>query len=373
MLPGCNGGETAVDTEFERMLEYVPYSFLENYDIYYGNMGQSKELYGVKDVDSFEAFQQLTEEQQSEFTAAWVIPAGATPRWTFNGDLSSLAGFDGFSFDRTIKINNIPPRISCVAQGEFDEELIVSKLTEQGYTKTAYGNYAYYGIRDDFDFNLRHPISQIALADMNRVAVFDNTLIISPDTEDVTSIFDTMDGGTPSIIDNAVGRALADSLGDVLAATFTTPARVIYYDPSDEEDRPLFYFTIPVDWGTLRGYEMAALGYRVKGDEHYFDIALYYTDKQAAEADGEEIVKRMQSYLIGTWLSGFEPCAFTDWWQPDEPVVTQYGDGAVLKISCHAASELPRWISEFLGVPSFPYRDLLFLAVDPSPYIGQNE
>jgi hypothetical protein len=211
---------------------------------------------------------------------------------------------------------------------------------------------------------------------MNRVAVMDGLIITSPVTADITGIFDTMDGNSPSVLDNEMCLALADSLGDVLVATITTPERIIITDLAGHQEHPtMFDFTIPADWGTLQGYEMAALGYRADGDERYLDIALYYADKNEAEADGQEIVKRIQSYKVGTYMGGtqqHEPPMFTDWWQAGEPVVTEYGEGAVLKISCKSISEL-RWASMFMGGADSPFRDLLFLAIDPSLYIGQNE
>jgi hypothetical protein len=212
---------------------------------------------------------------------------------------------------------------------------------------------------------------------MNQVAIFDDTVIFSPVKANVTGIFDAMSGNTPSVMDNDACRALVDSLGDVLMATLTNPERIIYSDLSAEEQRPMMFdFTIPADWGTLRGYEMAALGYRADGDDRYFDIALYYRDKSTAASDGQKIMNRMQTYKMGTYMGGNikpdDSFMFTEWWRPGEPVVTAYGDGAVLKITCYPASGVPRWISVLIGSEGIPFRDLLFLAPDPSEYIGKN-
>jgi hypothetical protein len=282
------------------------------------------------------------------------------------------------SVDRAIYGNIIPPRGFYILEGNFDEALIGQKLTERGYTRTDYGQYFYYGIRDDFQIDMKDPLSSIVLAAMNRVAVPDGIVIMSPATAEVTGILDAISGDTPPAMDNAVCRALVDSLGDVLRATLTTPERIIYSDLSAEEDRPvMFDFTIPADWGTLRGYEMAALGYRMEGEKFYFDIALYYRDKGAAGADGQEIIKRMQTCKMGTYMGGNikpdDSFMFTNWWQPGEPVVTAQGDGAVLKITCYATSEIPRWISTLIGSSGIPFRDVLFLAPDPSGYVGKNE
>jgi hypothetical protein len=390
-LPGCSvitgesvGGPAAeeipVNTEFGRMLGDVPYTFFEEHDLWFGNMLRAKELYGLEDLNSYEEAEETIKnmpgDRGRQFVNDWASASGMYTSWN-RPEIAPIVGFDAFAFDRVLVINSVPPRISCIAEGNIDEAFIISKLAGLGYSRTDYGQYSYYGIRGDFQIDIKDPLSRLVLAAMNRVAVFDDTVIFSPATADVTGIFDAMDGDTPSVIDNAVCRALADSLGDVLAATITTPERIVYSDLYTQENVPKFDFAIPADWGTLRGYEMAALGYRAEGDARYFDIALYYEDKTTAEADGKEIVKRMQTYKMGTYMGGQikpdDSFMFTEWWQPGEPVVKEYGEGVVLKISCKSISEIPRWISSFIGNEGMPFRDVLSLVPDPAPYIGKNE
>jgi hypothetical protein len=386
-LPGCdkdiNRETTSPETtEFGRMLDKVPYSFLEKYDIFFGNLDQAKELNGVEDLNTSEAIKealkQLPQEQYKQFGYDFSAAAGAFPNLNHTERLAPLIGFDVFSFDRIAVINNIHPRVSCVAQGRFDDELIADKLTELGYTKTDYGSYSYYNyyykIRDDYEINLTDPLSKMVMASMNRVAVFSDLLVISPATEYVTGVLDVMTSTVPSVMDNTACRALADSLDDPLAAVITTPDRIIT-SIQDAEDKPVFQFTVPADWKPLHTYEMAMLGYHAEGDNRFFDIALYYTDKEAAEADGKEIVARMSSYTLNTWSKNekADKRAFLDILQPGEPVVTQYPDGAVLKITCTFISEGPLWTTTFLGGEGLPIRDLLFLAPDPSVYVGKNE
>jgi hypothetical protein len=373
--------EIPVPTEFGRMLGYVPFHIAVNYDIFFGDPQQAKKLNGLEDLNTFQGaediIRELPEEQGTQFLQDWGSAAKFDSRWNLP-DFASLTGIDIMTFNQVICSNIIPPNGFYILKGNFDEALIGQKLTEQGYTKTKYGQHSYYSIRDDYEIDIRNPLVRIVLAGMNRVAVMDDFIITSPVKADITGIFDTMDGNSPSVLDNEMCRALADSMGDVLAAAITTPERIIFTDLAGKQERPtMFDFTIPANWGTLQGYEMAALGYRANGDERYLDIALYYGDKETAEADGQEIVKRIQSYEVGTYIVGTqqldEPMMFTDWWQPGESEVKKYGEGVILKISCKSISERPRWISSFIGSEGMPLRDLLFLAPDPSPYIGKNE
>lgn len=388
LLPGCAvitgeiiespaASETPVETDFGRILGYVPHSFLEEHDIWFGNPGKAREMYGIVDLDSYkeikEVIEQIPEEQQRQFISDLSSALIALPPWN-RPDVVSLTGIDVMTADRLLYGSAVPPRGYFIVEGGFDEELIGQKLIELGYTETDYGQHSYYGIRDDFETDLRHPLGRVALSSMNRVAVLNDIIITSPVTADITGIFDAVDGVTSSIIKNDVCRALADSLGDILSVTLTTPERIVFSDLYTQEELPRFDFTIPDNWGTLRGYEMAALGCRAEGDKRFFDIALYYKDETDAAVDGKEIVKRMSSYTLNTWSPAPEKTAFTNWYQPGEPMVTQYAGGAVLKIACLIRPPEERYgISMVTGGSGWQFRDLLFLVPDPSQYIGKNE
>jgi hypothetical protein len=387
MLPGCSiitgesvggpaGQQIPVNTEFGRMLGYIPYSFFEKHDIWFGNMAKAKELYGLEELNSYEraeeTIKKMPKEQGKQFANDWGSASSVYTYWN-RPEIAPLVGFDAFTFDRVLVINSVPPRISCIAEGSIDEALITDKLTGLGYTRTDYGSNAYYGVRDDLQIDMMNPLSRIVLAAMNRVAVFDDTVIMSPVTEDVTGIFDAMAGDAPSVIDNSLCRALADSLGDVLVATLTPPERVIYADLYTQEEVPRFDFVLPDNWGTLKGYEMAAIGYRAEGEKRFLVIALYYKDEAAAREDGETIIKRMETYTLGTWLQQMEKMPFTEKYKPGEPAVKQYGNGFVLTIDCQLVPEDQRGVSMEMGGSGMGIRDLLFLAPELAPYIGKNE
>ncbi len=150
-------------------------------------------------------------------------------------------------------------------------------------------------------------------------------------------------------------------------ATLTTPERIIY--SADSNSKWIFNFSIPESWGQLPRYEMAALGQRAEGEKRFLDIALFFTDAKTATSAGKEILNRMQSYLIQTWAPNRPDMtngAFTDRFQPGEPIVKTYQGGAVLKTSCQVVLG---GVSDYIGGESAPVRDLLFLAPDPSVYV----
>jgi hypothetical protein len=382
MLPACSvitgstdNSPVVTDTPFGKMLAKVPYSYLEEHDVWFGNMKLAKDLNGMSGINTYEdmktAMKQLPEAQYRQFSGDFNIATTMFPNLSHTERLVPLVGFGVTSLDRYLVINSVPPRITCLATGEIDEASIADKLTALGYTVTDYGRYFYYGKGDDFQLDIASPLGGLVLNSMNRVAAVDGTVIFSPDTADVTGIFDAISGTAPSVIDNTACGYLVNGLGDVLAATITTPDRVIYSDLSGQPDVPKLSITIPPDWGTLRGYQAVALGYRPDGDQRYFDIVLYYKNKADAVADGNEIIKRLQRYKMGTYLPDLPDSgdlAFTSAWQPGQPVVTEYSGGAVLKISCLSVSEVPRGVSTLLGGQGMGIRDVLFLAPDPAQY-----
>ena len=123
-------------------------------------------------------------------------------------------------------------------------------------------------------------------------------------------------------------------------------------------------------------YCLPAVGINDKGSGNkrwrFLEIALYYEDEKAAETDGAEIMKRMQSYIIGTWQPNMDNTPFTDLYLPGDPEIYKYSDGVVLKVPCQLIPEERRGVSFHMGgIGLSAVRDLLFLAPDPSVYVAE--
>ena len=371
-LPGCTPPEeeTPVDTEFGRMLGFVPYSFLEEHDIWFDNWAQAKQLYGLEDIKSIEAVKNLPEDRLENFTA--LSPKVTGNRWrNLDLDLEPVVGFDIMMVDRMVFTDIIPPRSFSLSEGDFDEELIVGKLTGLGYTEMEYGSHAYYTTGEDYNLNMENELFRIVSNSMNCLAVSDNTIMAAPAGKYVTGMFDARAGNVPSIIDNAACRALADSLGDVLTAVMMTPERIIITDLR-ARGIPKFDFNVPDDWGLLHQFDMAAIGYQNDGEKGFMVIALYYKDESFAKADGATILKRMDTYTLGgIWPAQTEKRPFTEKYIPSEPVIKRYPGGVVLTIACQFIPEEHQYVSMDMGAAGMGLRDLLFLAPDPSQYIAE--
>jgi hypothetical protein len=365
VLPGCSGTSREdtgipVTTEFGRMLGFVPYSFLEDHDIWYTAPGTVKERYGLEDLNSEEDIRQLEGEKGPEFLDAFgALPAAQS--YTQKYWLESLTGWNWVNINRAV-FNEIPPPWGfSVVEGDFDEALIGERLTEQGYTKSEYGSYTYYHINDDMQINIRSELGRMVLAQLNRVAVLDDTLVVAPATGIMTGVLDTMTGDSESVNDTDSGRAIADSLGEVQGAVLITANRVFQLDP---DTTPSFSLPAAASWGTLHDYSLFGTGYLDDGSERYWIISLYYDDKESAVADAGELVSRLKSYSFNTHLEQAENVPLTSKYEVGEPIIREYADGATLTVSC-------RYLPETTGSGSIftlvvPGRDLLFLAPDPS-------
>ena len=366
-IQGCASPEEEipVDTAFGRMLSMVPYSFLEEQDIWYNDHEKVFELHGIEGIPNMEDAMKLPEEEIEPIREASEDLIG--PIWRVQ-NIRPIAGFDGTMIKSSAFIDIIPPRSFSITEGEFDKDLIAGKLTEQGYETTTHGDVTYFTTKEE-GISFANELSRLVPGLMNHLAVLDDVLVIAPHTERMTAILDTIAGDEPSVRGNAACRAVAESLGDVIAAQITTPDRVTTPD-SRARGIPPYDFDIPDDWGILHQWEMAALGYQNNGTERYWIISLYYADNDAARADGAELVKRMKGYLFNTQLPQAENVPLTERFEVGEPIIRKYPDGATLTV-------INRFYAETGGIymlmSGAGIRDILFLAPDPSLYIGKPE
>jgi hypothetical protein len=166
----------------------------------------------------------------------------------------------------------------------------------------------------------------MVLGTMNRVHVGDGILVATPDTTQMEAFLDTWAGGRPSLKDDEAFSSLAESLGDPLAAALMTPDAV--WEPAQDE---LSTFEKPSEWGELHQWEALAVGYgRTSDGERWYRFSVYYEDPKAAEADAQELVKRMQSYAMldgGMKPFDLECSSLTS-------QVSEEADGSTLTVQC---------------------------------------
>lgn len=358
--------QALVDTQFARMLGFVPYSFLKEHDVWFGYPGKVKQLYGLEHLSSLDKLEQLPVEERRE--AMGRIAGIPVPQFAGNYfRLAPLIGWDGFMTHSAVFHEVPPPWGFSVIEGDFDEALIGSKLTEQGYEKANYSNYTYYWKNDDMAADIRSAIGGQVMARLNRVAVLDNTLVVAPATDIMTGVLDAMTGNVTTVIDTPVCRALVDSMGNVQGAVLIAPDRVLKITPDSEI--PAFDLPGAADWSTLHTYDMVGMGFRNDGKERYWVISLYYSDTSAATADADELVSRLESYIFHTQLEHLENVPLTSKYEVGDPVIEEHPAGATLAVSCRYLPDTRGSSSLFTGV--IQARDFLFLAPEPAPYTAE--
>src|ERR1035437_7047684 len=238
-LPGCGSpastqsppsSSPVATTAFGKMLAMVPYSFLTDHDIWFGDPAKSAAIHGFEDIHSYADLRNLPAEKREAFTAAYSQIA-VVQKWR-NLDSAPLLGFDSWMFDRSVFTETPPPWSFSVDQDNFDGGLIKTRLVEQGYSKVDYGKSPYYSIRGDYEpADFKTDLGKmVIMAAMNRIAVMENTIATSTSTADMTGILDAI-AGKDSIADNAAGKALTASLGDVLSGVIMNPQRVLTINP----------------------------------------------------------------------------------------------------------------------------------------------
>jgi hypothetical protein len=120
------------------------------------------------------------------------------------------------------------------------------------------------------------------------------------------------------------------------------------------------------------------MGYKDDGKEKFWVITLYYQHSQSAVSDAELLAKRLNSYMFNTFMPAQGSSQYTkrtpltDRYEVGRPEVQQYKDGgATLSVECRFKTETrsSSWLLPLLS--GYPYRDILFLAPDPAPYISK--
>ena len=91
----------APDTQFSRMFDLIPYAFLKEHDIWFGDPGKAKQIYGFSNVNSLEAYNRLSEDERKQLAVdlRGVIQTG----WKYP-DLVSLTGYDSMTVNSLILV-----------------------------------------------------------------------------------------------------------------------------------------------------------------------------------------------------------------------------------------------------------------------------
>jgi len=354
---------TPEPTVLEHMLGYVPN--IEKYKsrISFADPGGANRLLGIggftrlSDLEDMPVtMEEMSLEQKNWWLNVEYVTLGAGRQYVFLW--SDVFGYTYLQAERSIKAG-VPADDFIVHEGSFDEGLIGTKLVELGYKRLDFLSIPYYALEADYGIDLTGP-TNFALNSMNRVALFDDTIVCTRATGLLIDVLEAVKGQHPSLQDVPAYAGLAQGMGGVTLAEVLTEEEVreILLRARQEMLEMGEVWELS-SWGKLHQYQLAGMGFRYHEGERFLVISLFYEDGGAATRDEYELRQRLGTYVRTNGLPA------TDYWQVSSSKVLYTHGGSVLTIECKLIWEFQRAqiVSELLL-----YGDIIFLAVDASDF-----
>ena len=290
--------------------------------VWVADRGRLKALHGLEGVDLNVYLPDLIGSRETtldfykliESTLMVSIPSYR--RWgEYAFPMNENVGFSQLTFDREIwsdgqryRTSSSPrPGSFFIGEGNVDERTISDKLLSLGYDEVAYGNITYLSnSQEDFGHDLTLPPG-LEFGQMNRVYLDDDRLIAASSTDRLTDILHLQLNDAPTLAHSTPHAALSQQLGSTLIAAAFIPSGFIQEiqlgerkDATSNEKYRGFFYDKYKDWGNLHEFSHSAIAFATDGSIDQLLVALYYPDPSAADADREEIERRLQEYYLDT-------------------------------------------------------------------------
>ena len=288
--------------------------------VWVADRGRLKALHGLEGVDLNVYLPDLIGSRETtldfykliESTLMVSIPSYR--RWgEYAFPMNENVGFSQLTFDREAwadgqrnRTSNTPGLGSFfIGEGNVDERTISDKLLSLGYDEVAYGNITYLSnSQEDFGHDLTLPPG-LEFGQMNRVYLDDDRLIAASSTDRLTDILHLQLNDAPTLAHSTPHAALSQQLGSTLIAAAFIPSGFIQEiqlgerkDATSNEKYRGFFYDKYKDWGNLHEFSHSAIAFATDGSIDQLLVALYYPDPSAADADREEIERRLQEYYL---------------------------------------------------------------------------
>ena len=283
-----------------KVMEELPLSFKEE-GLWFADFGRARELAGVPQPGNLAGFLALSEDEREAYQAATQGLVQGPGLFSSIQDIrewEQSLGFTQFNVVVAVSTGEInpeaPPREAAYLMGEFDQARLRQGLLDMGYIEGSVKGVTYYDApRSTLESTRSNPLSFIAYNSMKRVVLGEGTLAISGvQSIDLLPSFPGVAlGEVPSLDDDVAFSELAALLWNPLSAVLLTRSMVL--EPAAA--RPPRYEK-PEDWGDLHQWEALGIGYGISLGVPRLTLALFYPDRDAAEADWEELTLRMSGY-----------------------------------------------------------------------------
>ena len=288
--------EPSIDASESRVAEalaLVPLEFSSEVIVFADYHG-SRVVNGLEEIDSAEELSRLDSKGWERLYSGAPLHPHLSERVK---NMIDLIGVDVVAFDLSTwswQSGNRTPTF-LLAEGSFDRENVAGGLQALDYKEGDYAGTAYYWLNEDFAPSL-HPLGLL----LNRVALLEDQILAAPSTEILEQLIDANRGESPNLLESEPHRTLIQAIGEgLIGGAFMPPHWIVENwntvntGPVSRLDR---YMAGPEQWGRLSPYDLALLGYQVRGDAEETLIALYYPDPAAAARDSVELEKRWNSF-----------------------------------------------------------------------------
>ena len=279
-------------------LSLIPAEFRDK-GIWFGDLGRALEMAGVQpprsrddltDRDVRDAYNEARD--GIVMAPALLVNVYNEPSW------GEVFGFNGYEVTQAVSLGDSfiapnPFSSSAYLEGDFDDAAIRQKLQGLGYEEIEASGLTYFSKGKDNEWPSLSGPDGFALGDMNRVYVSGTSMIAARNTEFITAMLATWANESPSLAEDDAFSGLANALGDPLSAGLFTRETILTYEPALTD---LTRYEKPEEWSTLHEWSDMGAGYGRGEEGEWWVISLFYPDSDAASADADELIQRMQGY-----------------------------------------------------------------------------
>jgi len=335
--------DSASQSPMQSLFSDVPAELATTSILWFNNMEKMKELTNEgPDKEPIDYIRGDTEEEKILIENIF----GGLSTSVYN----SHAAFSYGAFDMNTEVwaeakvlpNSTNPLFS-IARGNFNAELIIDELSNQGFTIAEYDSNKYY-TNENGGFTPGIPLTEVMY--ITKMVVSNEQIIAAASENELFPILDTQSEQKTTIENLPAYTTTSSALGNVLGAALIPKSQLICEYVNE-------------DWNRLHDYDLVGIGYFFQEDLPSIYITIFYPD-DSAKKDVDELRRRLSEYEVS--IEGLSSKQLSGLFDIGYPEVIDYESGSVLKTELTYKTDTPR----FLWVALILTCDLGFLVVDPS-------
>ena len=291
-----------------QMLQSVPNRVEYRRYLTYGNPAAWHTVTGISRIAEVGELDLLPEKEKDALLFGMIpqtMPPGTLgSEYVISEPQSDYFGFNLFTLDRWLEAGQPPDQIN-VAEFSFDASSIADALTAVGYESTPLDDSStLYSIRDDYEIDLDAPLRTGMLGELNRIILGDGQMIIGRATEIVEEAHSAILGIQPSLADDPIVRAVAESLGNPMLEGEMVGMIIIdnpVFDPVaalglDFSQEAIDELRASLGEASLPLFLLPAFATNRTQDETFLNLAVVFPQGTDIEGATETLAARLTAY-----------------------------------------------------------------------------